>query len=84
MRCRKYLLTCLDQSTLQIINVVRRRGRQKPRRVFLPQGFDIPLMWVPKGHVARASAVLGGTLTGCGPFESFLSTGNSSEFCDHK
>ena len=26
---------------------------------------------------ARASAVLGGTLTECGPIESFLSTGNS-------
>ena len=33
--------------------------------------------------MARASAVLGGTLTGCGPVESFLSTDNSSEFCDH-
>ena len=37
-----------------------------------PQGFDIPLLWVPRGHVARASAVLGGTLTGCGPIESFF------------
>ena len=27
--------------------------------------------------MARARAVLGGTLTGCGPIESFLSTGNS-------
>ena len=33
--------------------------------------------------MARASAVFGGTLTGCGPIESFLSTGNSNEFCDH-
>ena len=48
-----------------------------------PQGFDIPLLWVPRGHVARASAVLGGTLTGCGPIESFLSTGNSGDFSDH-
>ena len=37
-----------------------------------PQGFDIPLLWVPRGHVARASAVLGGTLTGCGPIDSFF------------
>ena len=45
-----------------------------------PQGFDIPLLWVPGRRVARASAVLGGTLTGCGPFETFLSTGNGSKF----
>ena len=43
----------------------------------------IPLLWVPRGHVARASAVLGGTLTGYGPIESFLSTGNSGDFSDH-
>ena len=33
--------------------------------------------------MARASAVLGGTLTGCGPIESFLSTANSGDFSDH-
>ena len=37
-----------------------------------PQGFDIPLLWVPRGHVARASSVLGGTLIGCGPIEIFF------------
>ena len=49
-----------------------------------PKGFDMPLLlWVPRGYAARASAVSGDTLTGCGPVESFLSTGNSSDFCDH-
>ena len=31
---------CLDQSTLQIINVARLRGRQKPRRVFLLRAIE--------------------------------------------
>ena len=31
---------CLDQSTLQIINEARRRGRQKPRRVFLLRAIE--------------------------------------------
>ena len=39
-RCRKYFLPYLDQSTLQIINVARRRGRQKPRRVFLLRAIE--------------------------------------------
>ena len=42
------------------------------------------LIWVPKGHVALASAVLEGTLTECGPINRFLCVDNnsSSEFDD--
>ena len=45
-----------------------------------PQGFDMSLLWVPRGHVALASAVLEGTLTECGSLDGVLCTGNSSEF----
>ena len=47
-----------------------------------PQGFDMSLLWVPRGHVAPSSAVLEGTLTEYGPINGFLCTGNSSEFED--
>ena len=47
-----------------------------------PQGFDTSQLWVPRGHVALASAVLEGILTECGPINGFLCTGNSSEFED--
>ena len=40
------------------------------------------LLWVPGEHVALASAVLEGTLTGCGPINGFLCIGNNSEFED--
>ena len=36
------------------------------------QGLDTSLLWVPRGHVALASAVLEGTLTECGPINGFL------------
>ena len=32
------------------------------------------MLWVPRGHVALASAVLEGTLTECGPINAFLCT----------
>ena len=44
-----------------------------------PQGFDMSLLWVPRGHVALASAVLERPLTECGPTNGVLCTGNSSE-----
>ena len=41
------------------------------------------LLWVPRGYVALASAVLEGILTEFGPINGvFLCTGNSSEFED--
>ena len=40
------------------------------------------LLWVPRGYVAFASAVLEGTLTECGSINGFLCTGNSIEFED--
>ena len=45
-----------------------------------PQGFDMLLLLVPRGHVALASVVLKGTLTECGPMNNSLC--NSSEFGD--
>ena len=47
-----------------------------------PQGFDMALLWVPRGLVALASAVVEGTLTECGPINGVLYTGNSSDFED--
>ena len=47
-----------------------------------PQGFDMSLMWVPRGHVALASTVLEGILTECGPINGVLCSGNSSDFED--
>ena len=41
-RCRKYSIPYLDQATLQIINVARRRGRQKPRRVIFLRAIEGP------------------------------------------
>ena len=40
------------------------------------------LLWVPRGHVALASAVLEGTLTEWGPIKGVLCTDNSSKFED--
>ena len=39
-----------------------------------PHGFDMILLWVPRGHVALASVVLEGTLTECGPIHEFCVT----------
>ena len=49
-----YPITCLDQSILQIVNVAGRRGRQKPRRVFLLRAIeDLAVMtsWHPTNLV---------------------------------
>ena len=43
-----------------------------------PQRFDMLLLWVPRGHVVLASAVLDGILTEWGPIDGFLCTDNSS------
>ena len=44
-----------------------------------PQGCGMSLLWVPRGHVALASAVVEGTLTQCGPSNDPC---NSCEFED--
>ena len=46
----------------------------------IPQGCDVSLLWVPRGHVAVANnAVLKGTFAECGPINDFC---NSKEFED--
>ena len=48
-------------------------GLVRVLKMTTPQGLDMSLLWVPRGHVALlASAVLEGTLPECGPINGFL------------